>query len=98
MENLPLLYIPSPPPAKRITEEESTSIYVKKEPVQSLIIHQLRFFSRPINKERKLFIKLKNGEQLVGIIEKMNGNEVLVNTYQQKIWLDVESIETISTK
>ncbi|WP_332650376.1 4-diphosphocytidyl-2C-methyl-D-erythritol kinase [Lysinibacillus sp. 54212] len=98
MEHLPLLYIPSPPPAKQITEEESTSIYVKKEPVQPLILHQLRFFSRPINKERQLFIKLKNGEKLIGVVEKLNGNEVLVNTFQQKIWLDAESIENISTK
>lgn len=98
LEHLPLLYIPSPPPAKQIMEEESTSVYVKKEPVQSLIIHQLRFFSRPINKDRKLSIHLKNGEQLIGVVEKLKGHEVLVDTFQQKIWLDAESIKSISTK
>ena len=74
----PLLYIQTPPPARRI-EEESTSIYVKKEPVPSLIMHQLRYFSRRTNKDRQLYFQLKNGEHLVGTIEKLKGEEVLVS-------------------
>ncbi|WP_431029257.1 4-diphosphocytidyl-2C-methyl-D-erythritol kinase [Lysinibacillus sp. LZ02] len=93
----PLLYIQTPPPARRI-EEESTSIYVKKESVPSLIMHQLRYFSRPTNKDRPLYFQLKNDEHLVGTIEKLNGEEVLVNALEQKIWLAAESISYISTK
>ena len=93
----PLLYIQTPPPARQI-EDESTSVYVKKQPVPSLIMHQLRFFSRPINKDRQLYFQLKNGEHLTGVIEKINGEEVLVSAFEQKIWLAAGSIEYITTK
>ena len=93
----PLLYIHTPPPAHQI-EEESTSIYVKKEAVPSLILHQLRYFSLPLNKERKLYFQLKNGEHLDGTIDKVKGEEVLVNALGQKIWLAAESIAYITTK
>ena len=99
----PLLYIQTPPPARQI-EDESTSVYVKnvknvkKRPVPSLIMHQLRFFSRPINKDRQLYFQLTNGEHLTGVIEKMKGEEVLVSAFEQKIWLAAESIVSITTK
>lgn len=93
----PLLYIQTPPPARQI-EDESTSVYVKKEPVPSLIMHQLRFFSRPINKDRQLYFQLKNGEHLTGVIENVNGEEVLVSAFEQKIWLAAGSIAYITTK
>ncbi|MGM9951063.1 MAG: 4-diphosphocytidyl-2C-methyl-D-erythritol kinase [Lysinibacillus sp.] len=93
----PLLYIHTPPPARQI-EEESTSIYVKKEAVPSLILHQLRYFSLPLNKERKLYFQLKNGEHLDGTIDKVKGEEVLVNALGQKIWLAAESIAYITIK
>lgn len=93
----PLLYIQTPPPARQI-EDESTSVYVKKEPVPSLIMHQLRFFSRPINKDRQLYFQLKNGEHLIGVIENVNGEEVLVSAFEQKIWLAAGSIAYITTK
>lgn len=93
----PLLYIQTPPPAK-LVEEASTSIYIKKEPVASLILHQLRFFSRPLNKERQLYFQLKNGEALVGSIEKLRGEEVLVRAYGQEIWIAAQSIAYMATK
>ena len=91
------MYIQTPPPAQQI-EDESTSVYVKKQPVPSLIMHQLRFFSRPINKDRQLYFQLKNGEHLTGVIEKIKGEEVLVGAFEQKIWLAAESIAYITTK
>ena len=91
------MYIQTPPPARQI-EDESTSVYVKKQPVPSLIMHQLRFFSRPINKDRQLYFQLNNGEHLIGVIEKVNGEEVLVSAFGQKIWLAAESIAYITTK
>lgn len=92
-----MLYIHTPPPVCQI-EEESTSIYVKKEAVPSLILHQLRYFARPANKERSLYFQLKNGEHMTGTIEKVKGEEVLVNAFNQKIWLAAESIAYITTK
>ncbi len=92
-----MLYIHTPPPARQI-EEESTSIYVKKAAVSSLILHQLRYFAQPVNKERKLYLQLKNGEHLNGTIDKVKGEEVLVNALGQKIWLAAESIAYITIK
>lgn len=91
------MYLQNPPPARQI-EDESTSVYVKKQEVPSLIMHQLRFFSRPINKDRQLYFQLKNGEHLMGIIEKMKGEEVLVSVFEKKIWIAAESIAYITTK
>lgn len=93
----PLLYIQTPPPA-RVVEEASTSIYMKKEPVASLILHQLRYFSRPINKERQLYFQLKNGESLVGSILRLRGEEVLVKAYGQDIWIAAQSVAYITIK
>lgn len=93
----PLLYIQAPPPA-RLLEEASTSIYMKKEPVASLVMHQLRYFSRPVNKDRILYFQLKNGESLVGPIVRLRGEEVLVKVYGQEIWLAAESIAYMTTK
>lgn len=93
----PILYIHTPPPARQI-DDESTSIYVRKEPVSSLILHQLRYFARPVNKDRQLYLQLKNGEHLAGTIEKIKGEEVLVKALEQKIWLAAESIAYITTK
>ncbi|WP_413365034.1 hypothetical protein [Lysinibacillus sp. 3P01SB] len=93
----PLLYIHTPPPARQI-DDESTSIYVRKEPVPSLILHQLRYFARPVNKERQLYFQLKNGEHLNGIIEKVKGEEVLIRAMNQEIWLAAESIAYITAK
>lgn len=91
------MYIHTPPPARQI-DDESTSIYVKKEPVSSLILHQLRYFARPVNKERQLYLQLKNGEHVTGTIEKVKGEEVLIRALQQEIWLSAESISYITTK
>lgn len=91
------MYIHTPPPARQI-DDESTSIYVKKEPVSSLILHQLRYFARPVNKERQLYFQLKNGEHVTGTVEKVKGEEVLIRAYQQEIWLSSESIAYITTK
>ncbi len=91
------MYIHTPPPARQI-DDESTSIYVRKEPVPSLILHQLRYFARPVNKERQLYFQLKNGEQLNGIIEKVKGEEVLIRAMNQEIWLAAESIAYITAK
>ncbi len=93
----PLLYIQTAPPAK-LLEEESTSVYIKKEPVTSLVLHQLRYFSRSVNKERQLYFQLTNGEFLVGTIEKLRGEEVLVKTYSQNVWLAAQSIAYITLK
>ena len=93
----PLLYVQTPPPAQQI-EDESTPVYVKKQPVPSLIMHQLRFFSRPINKDRQLYFQLKNGEHLIGVVEKVKGEEVLVSALEQKIWIAAESIAYITAK
>ena len=93
------LYIQTPPSQARQIEDESTSVYVNKTAkCHSLIMHQLRFFSRPINKDRQLYFQLKNGEHLTGVIEKVNGEEVLVSAFEQKIWLAAESIAYITTK
>ena len=98
------MYIQTPPPAQQIeyesisVEDESTSVYVKKQPIPSLIMHQLRFFSRPINKDRQLYFQLKNGEYLTGVIEKLKGEEVLVSAFEQKIWIAAESIAYITSK
>lgn len=91
------MYIHTPPPARQI-DDESTSIYVRKEPVPSLILHQLRYFARPVNKERQLYFQLKNGEQLNGMIEKVKGEEVLIRAMNQEIWLAAESIAYITAK
>lgn len=91
------MYLQNPPPARQI-EDESTSVYVKKQQVPSLIMHQLRFFSRPINKDRQLYFQLKNGEHLMGVIEKMKGEEVLVSVFEKKLWIAAESIAYITTK
>ena len=91
------MYLQNPPPARQI-EDESTSVYVKKQQVPSLIMHQLRFFSRPINKDRQLYFQLKNGEHLMGVIEKMKGEEVLVRVFEKKLWIAAESIAYIATK
>ena len=91
------MYLQNPPPARQI-EDESTSVYVKKQEVPALIMHQLRFFSRPINKDRQLYFQLKNGEHLIGVIEKMKGEEVLVSVFEKKMWIAAESIAYITTK
>ena len=91
------MYLQNPPPARQI-EDESTSVYVKKQEVPSLIMHQLRFFSRPINKDRQLYFQLKNGEHLTGVIEKMKGEEVLVSVFEKKLWIAAETIAYITTK
>ena len=91
------MYLQNPPPARQI-EDESTSVYVKKQEVPSLIMHQLRFFSRPINKDRQPYFQLRNGEHLTGVIEKMKGEEVLVSVFEKKMWIAAESIAYITTK
>ena len=96
------MYLQNPPPARQIPtrqiEDESTSVYVKKQEVPSLIMHQLRFFSRPINRDRQLYFQLKNGEHFTGVIEKMKGEEVLVRVFEKKLWIAAESIAYITTK
>ncbi|WP_153061587.1 MULTISPECIES: 4-diphosphocytidyl-2C-methyl-D-erythritol kinase [Metasolibacillus] len=106
MKYQPLLFIKTPSYAVELTAakqqepelEESTSIYEKPLPnniVNSLIAHQLRFFARPVAKNRMLLVVLKNGERLIGTIEHLNGIDVVMKVFEQKIIVNANDIATI---
>lgn len=104
MKYRPLLFIKTPSYAVELTAakqqelEESTSIYEKPLPnniVNSLIAHQLRFFARPVAKNRMLLVVLKNGERLIGTIEHLNGLDVVLKVFEQKMIVNANDIATI---
>ncbi|MCT6925886.1 MULTISPECIES: 4-diphosphocytidyl-2C-methyl-D-erythritol kinase [Bacillales] len=104
MKYQPLLFIRTPSYAVELTEieqqelDESTSIYEMPQTQQitnSLIAHQLRYFTRPVTKNRILLVVLKNGERLVGTIEHLNGTDVIMKIFEQKTIIPVNDIATI---
>ncbi len=104
MKYQPLLFIRTPSYAVEITAaeqrelEESTSIYEMPQThsiANSLIAHQLRFFARPAVKPRVLLVVLKNGERLVGTIEHLNGTDVVMKVFEQKMVVNANDIATI---
>lgn len=104
MEHEPLLFIKTPSYAVKLAMnesaffEESTSIYEMQAPrviENALIAHQLRFFARPTKRDRTLLIVLKNGERLVGTVEALQGVDVTVKIYEQKVVIDGNDIDAI---
>ncbi|MEC1178802.1 4-diphosphocytidyl-2C-methyl-D-erythritol kinase [Metasolibacillus meyeri] len=106
MKYQPLLFIRTPSYAVELTAaeqqelEESTSIYEMPQTNQmtnSLIAHQLRYFARPVIRNRVLLVVLKNGERLVGTIEHLNGADVVMKVFEQKTVISVKDIVAIHT-
>lgn len=97
----PLLFIASPSyfqEKQDEVEEESTSIYVRPTTgiiENALIARQLHYFSKPMKEPRVLVFVLQSGEKIFGSIDKISGDQVLLNCHDTKRWIMANEIALI---
>ena len=86
-----------------VSMDESTSVYEMSRSgsgriVNPVIARQLNFFSQPLNSNRTLRFHLKNGENIVGKIERYSGGVIVkVKTKDQIRDIDGNEIDFITT-
>ncbi|WP_420802146.1 4-diphosphocytidyl-2C-methyl-D-erythritol kinase [Solibacillus daqui] len=105
MEGQPLLYITSPSfivnietTIETIQQEESTSIFVPTQVLETknaLLEKQLNFFSKPMREPRMLLFIMNDGERIYASIQKLQGEEVLLNCLNKERWINANNIATI---
>ena len=107
VEGQPLLYITSPSfivnienieTKEIIQQEESTSIFVPTQVLETknaLLEKQLNFFSKPMKEPRMLLFIMNDGERIYASIQRLQGEEVLLNCLNKERWINANNIATI---
>ncbi|MEK4698651.1 4-diphosphocytidyl-2C-methyl-D-erythritol kinase [Solibacillus sp. FSL R7-0668] len=101
VEGQPLLYIMSPSfilNTEIIQQEESTSLFIPTTMLKAnnpLLEKQLSFFSKPMKEPRMLQFIMNDGERIYASIQKLQGEDVLLNCLHKERWIKVNQIVAI---
>lgn len=104
VEGQPLLYITSPSfivnieTIETVQQEESTSIFVPTQVIETknaLLEKQLNFFSKPMREPRMLLFIMNDGERIYASIQRLQGENVLLNCFHKERWINANNIVTI---